>query len=80
MGWGQDTAINTLWSSGDANDSDPATASSGSVVPTTGSSAAIEGAVAVNTANGKMWIRMGSTWQLITGTGGAAGSMSQWFA
>ena len=79
MGWGQDTAINTLWSSGDANDSDPATASSGSVVPTTGSSAAIEGAVAVNTANGKMWIRMGSTWQLITGTGGAAGSMSQWY-
>jgi len=70
MAWLQDIAINTLWyNSGTGNDPSEDTPPPN----------VVKGAVAINTADGLMWVNITGggvtgSWELVSGAGGGSGS------
>jgi len=78
VAWVQDAAINTLWyQTGTGVNPD----TSGTAIPAFASSGASSGAVAINVADGLMWVRVTDTgsgsagWEAVAG-GGGGGSMT----
>jgi len=65
MAWSQDIAINTLWYS---SSSDETPTTTNNIIPVDGDNFAVNGAVAVNTADGTMWVRTFGNWTEISST------------